>query len=444
MNNGRYKNQNVAVLGAGLSGSAAALLLASEGAQVTVLDSADKHNLLKSTLDNLQVHGVRVICGSETNQNSFAYDWMVLSPGIDPVSPLALNFSSRGIDTISELELGWRSCGLPVIAITGTNGKTTTTELIAQMLNACGQRTIACGNIGKPLSEVAREKQPLDVLTVEVSSFQLEAIRTFRPAISLWLNFAPDHLDRYRSVGEYRAAKLRIFENQTTQDVAIVNAAEALLKIRPHRITFSTYSNNADFRLSNGAIVYENQPVLRLADTKLRGLHNIENVMATLAVGVARGLSFAQMVPAIRDYEPRPHRCEFVRELDGVEYVNDSKATNLDAVEKALAAQTKPVVLIAGGKDKGFTFGPLRPLVKDKVKSALLIGEMAESIGRSWAGAVKSEIAISLADAVERARSTASAGDVVLFSPGTSSFDMFKSYVDRGDQFRKLVQSLPQ
>jgi UDP-N-acetylmuramoylalanine--D-glutamate ligase len=196
--------------------------------------------------------------------------------------------------------------------------------------------------------------------------------------------------------------------------------------------------------LSDGAIVYENQPVLRMADTKLPGLHNIENVMATLAVGVARGLSFAQMVPAIRDYEPRPHRCEFVRELDGVDYVNDSKATNLDAVEKALAAQTKPVVLIAGGKDKGFTFDPLRPLVKDKVKAAVLIGEMAESIRRSWDGAVKSKIATSLADAVERARSLASAGEVVLFSPGTSSFDMFKSYADRGDQFRKLVQTLPQ
>jgi UDP-N-acetylmuramoylalanine--D-glutamate ligase len=166
--------------------------------------------------------------------------------------------------------------------------------------------------------------------------------------------------------------------------------------------------------------------------------------MATLAVGIARGLSFAQMLPTIRDYEPRPHRCEFVRELDGVEYVNDSKATNLDAVEKALTAQTKPVVLIAGGKDKGFTFDPLRSLVKDKVKSAVLIGEMAESIRRSWDGVVKSEIATSLADAVERARGLAIAGDVVLFSPGTSSFDMFKSYADRGDQFRKLVQTLPQ
>jgi len=226
--------------------------------------------------------------------------------------------------------------------------------------------------------------------------------------------------------------------------VAVINAAEALPAIRASRITFSAYSNHADFRLSDGAIVYETQPVLRVADTKLPGLHNIENVMATLAVGIARGLSFAQMLPTIRDYEPRPHRCEFVRELDGVEYVNDSKATNLDAVEKALTAQTKPVVLIAGGKDKGFTFDPLRSLVKEKVKSAVLIGEMAESIRRSWDGAVKTEIATSLADAVERARSLASAGDVVLFSPGTSSFDMFKSYADRGDQFRKLVQTLPQ
>ncbi len=444
MNNGRYKNQNVAVLGAGLSGSAAALLLASEGAQVTVLDSADANNLLKSTLDNLRAHGVRVVCGSEANQISPTYDWMVLSPGIDPVSLLARNFSSRGIDTISELELGWRSCEMPVIAVTGTNGKTTTTELLARMLNACGQRTIACGNIGKPLSEVAREKQPLDVLTIEVSSFQLEAIRKFRPSISLWLNFAPDHLDRYRSVAEYRAAKLRIFENQTEQDVAVVHAAEALPKIRPRRVTFSAYSDRADFRVSDGAIAYENQAVLRLADTKLRGLHNIENLMATLAVGVARGLSFANMIPALRDYEPRPHRCEFVREIHGVEYVNDSKATNLDALEKALAAQTRPVVLIAGGKNKGFNFDPLRSLVKNKVKSAVLIGEMAESIERSWDGAANCEIATSLADAVERARGLARPGDIVLFSPGTSSFDMFKSYADRGDQFRALVQTLPQ
>jgi len=439
----RYNEQNIAVLGAGLSGTAAALLLKAEGARVTVLDSAEEKNLLKSTIDNLRKEGVRVICGKAADEDSSTYQMAVLSPGIDPASRLAGNFSGRKIDMIGELELGWRFCETPAIAVTGTNGKTTTTELLAQMLNACGQRTIACGNIGKPLSEVARERKPLDVLTVEVSSFQLETTQTFHPSISLWLNFAPDHLDRYRSVADYRAAKLRIFENQTEQDVAVVNAAEALPKIRPRRITFSAYSNQADFRLSNGAIVYQNQAVLRLSDTKLRGLHNIENVMATLAAGVARGLLFEQMVPPLRNYEPRPHRCEFVREVDGVDYVNDSKATNLDAVEKALRSQTKPVILIAGGKDKGFTFAPLRSLVKEKARSTILIGEMAESIRRSWSGAVHSEIANSLADAVERAHVVAKPGDVVLFSPGTSSFDMFKSYADRGDQFRTLVQALP-
>jgi len=439
----RYKNQNVAVLGAGLSGTAAALLLKSEGATVTVLDSAEEKRLLKSTIDNLRAQGVNVVAGPQADKDSGKYEFVVLSPGIDPDSPLAQNFSSRKIDMLGELELGWRSCALPVIAITGTNGKTTTTEMLAQMLNACGQRTIACGNIGKPLSEVAREKKDLDVLTVEVSSFQLETIKTFRPSISLWLNFAPDHLDRYRSVAEYHTAKLRIFESQTADDVAVVNANESLPEIAPRKITFSAYTNRSDFRLAEGSIVYQNTSVLRMADTKLRGSHNIENLMATLAAGQARGLSFEEMVPPLCAYEPQPHRCEFVREVRGVGYINDSKATNLDAVEKALLAQSKPVVLIAGGKDKGFTFDPLRSLVKEKVRSTILIGEMAERIARDWGAVVKCEIANSLADAVERAHAIAKPGEVVLFSPGTSSFDMFKSYADRGDQFRSLVQALP-
>jgi len=440
----RYKNQNIAVLGAGLSGTAAAFLLKSEGANVTVLDSAEEKNLLKSTIDNLRSQGVRVICGPAADEDSSAYQMAVLSPGIDPASPLARNFSLRKIEMIGELELGAQFCEIPIIAVTGTNGKTTTTELLAQMLNACGQRTIACGNIGKPLSEVARGNEPFDVLTVEVSSFQLETIQTFHPSVSLWLNFAPDHLDRYRSVTDYRAAKLRIFENQTEKDAAVINAAESLPKIRPRKISFSAYADQADFRLSDGAVVYQNEAVLRLADTKLRGSHNIENLMATLAAGMARGLSFREMVPPLCAYEPRPHRCEFVREVGGVGYINDSKATNLDAVEKALHAQSKPVILIAGGKDKGFTFDPLRSLVKEKVRSTILIGEMAESIRRCWSGAVKSEIANSLADAVERAHAIAKPGEIVLFSPGTSSFDMFKSYAERGDQFRALVQALPQ
>ncbi len=439
----RYKNKNVAVLGAGLSGTAAALLLEAEGAHVTVLDSADEKKLLKPTLENLRAKNVRVLCGAEVERDSSSYDLVVLSPGIDPDSPLAQNFSSRKIETIGELELGWRSCELPVIAITGTNGKTTTTELVAQMLNACGQRTIACGNIGKPLSDIVRRQEKYDVLTVEVSSFQLETIRTFRPSVSAWLNFAPDHLDRYASVAEYRAAKLRIFDYQTADDVAVVNAIELLPKIEARPVTFSAYSDDADFRLEGGAIVYGDEAVLRLADTKLRGSHNIENLMATLAIGLARNLSFAEMVPPLSQYEPQPHRCEFVREVGGATYINDSKATNLDAVEKALLAQNKPVILIAGGKDKGFTFDPLRELVREKVRATILIGEMAESIARDWSEAVPTEIADSLADAVDRARALAKPGEIVLFSPGTSSFDMFKSYADRGDQFRALVHALP-
>jgi UDP-N-acetylmuramoylalanine--D-glutamate ligase len=439
----KYSGKNVAVLGAGLSGTAAALLLRSEGAEVTVLDSADENKLLTSTIANLRARGVTVRCGAAAESDASPYDFVVLSPGIDPISPLAQNFSSRKTETIGELELGWRSVDVPVIAITGTNGKTTTTELLAQMLNACGQRTIACGNIGKPLCEVALEDRDLDVLTVEVSSFQLETIRTFRPAVSVWLNFAPDHLDRYRSVAEYRAAKLRIFENQTAKDVAVINAGESLPRIAARTVTFSAYADQADFRFESGSIVYQNQPVLRMAETKLRGSHNIENVMAALAVGLARGLTFEQMVPPLQTYEPRPHRCEFVREVGGVAYVNDSKATNLDAVEKALLAQDRKVVLIAGGKDKGFTFETLRTLVSEKSRAVILIGEMASRICQDWKDAVPCEIANSLADAVERAHAIAKSGEVVLFSPGTSSFDMFKSYADRGDQFRALVHALP-
>lgn len=440
----RYTDRKVAVLGAGLSGTAAALLLQSEGAVVTVLDSAEEKTLLKTTVENLRTRGIQVIAGPEAERDASHYEMVVLSPGIDPASALARNFIERNIEMLGELELGWRSCSsTPVVAITGTNGKTTTTELLAQMLNACGQRTIACGNIGKPLSEVAREGRDLDVLTVEVSSFQLETISTFRPSVGVWLNFAPDHLDRYRSLADYRKAKLRIFDYQTAEDVTVVNAAEELPPLKARKVTFSAYADHADFRLEGGAIVFKDLPVLRLSDTKLRGSHNIENLMATLAVGLARGLSFAQMVPPLCAYEPRPHRCEFVREIAGVDFINDSKATNLAAVESALRSQSKRVVLIAGGKDKGFDFEPLRPLVGEKVRATILIGEMADRICRDWKGVVPCEIAHSLADAVERAHALATPGEIVLFSPGTSSFDMFKSYADRGDQFRALVHALP-
>ncbi len=436
-----YKNKNVAVLGAGRSGKAAALLLAAEGAKVTLLDSAPEANL--AGLDALRAKGVYLLCGPAAEEDPAVYDLGVLSPGIDPELPLGRNFSRKNIPTIGELELGWQFAQVPVIGITGTNGKTTTTELISQMLNACGQRTIACGNIGKPLVEAVREDEELAVLTVEVSSFQLETIREFHPEIAVWLNFAPDHLDRYPSIREYREAKLRIFEKQTPHDTAVINVAEHLPGLQARVTTFSAWTNDGDFSLGDGWIVYRQQPVLNLAEAQLRGPHNAENMMAALAVGRARGLSFEEMVPPLCAYRAQLHRLELIRTIAEVDYVNDSKATNLDALEKALLSATKPIVLIAGGKDKGFAFDSIAPLIARKVRRAILIGEISERVAQDWREATECELAPSLGAAVERAQALAHAGETVLFSPGTSSFDMFKSYADRGDQFRALVRGLP-
>ena len=435
-----YKNKNIAVLGAGRSGKAAALLLAQEGARVTMLDSAPEEKL--AGLEPLRARGIYLLCGPLAEEDPTVYDLGVYSPGVDPELALARNFSRKNIPTIGELELGWQFCRVPVIGITGTNGKTTTTELIAQMLNACGQRTIACGNIGKPLVEAARESEELAVLTVEVSSFQLETIRAFHPQISVWLNFAPDHLDRYRSIREYRQAKLRIFENQTAGDTAVINAAEDLPALQARVTTFSAWTNQGDFSLGEGWIVYRQQPILNLAQAQLRGPHNAENMMAALAVGRGRGLSFEEMVPPLCAYRAQLHRLELIRTIGGVDYVNDSKATNLDALEKALLSATRPIVLIAGGKDKGFVFDSIAPLVGQKVRRAVLIGEIAPRVARAWREATECELAASLGEAVERAQALAQEGETVLFSPGTSSFDMFKSYADRGDQFLALVRGL--
>jgi UDP-N-acetylmuramoylalanine--D-glutamate ligase len=329
-----------------------------------------------------------------------------------------------------------------VIAITGTNGKTTTTELVARMLNGCGVRTKASGNIGPAFAAVVRESANLDVMTLEVSSFQLEQIRKFRPRVAVWLNLTPDHLDRYASMEAYRAAKLRIFENQTREDFAVVNLRDELPPLAAKKITFSACASGGDFEFRDDTIFHHGSPVFRMSEANLRGLHNVENLMAALGTGLAMGLTFDQMRPPLCSYKPLPHRCELVRELDGVTYVNDSKATNLDALEKALVSETRPVVLIAGGKDKGFEFDTITELVAEKARTVVLIGEMCERIASFWLPKVRCEKATSLAHAVDLARAAANPGDVVLFSPGTSSFDMFKNYADRGNQFRALVHAL--
>ena len=436
-----YANQKIAVLGLGSSGEAAARRLLEEGACVTVLDSGDSEKI-RVAAEALRTAGMTVLLGQEAEKDSTVYDLGVLSPGIDPAVPLVRGFLAKSIPMIGELELSYSLCACPVVAITGTNGKTTTTQLVERMLNACGVRTLAAGNIGPSFAARVRESVNLDLMTLEVSSFQLETIREFRPAISVWLNFQADHLDRYASMEEYYAAKIRVFENQTADDFAIVKLEDKLPPLKAKTITFSAYSQGGDLDLRDGVIHFHGKPVLRMADTQLRGLHNAENLMAALAVGAVRGLDFAPMVESLRIYKALPHRCEHVGTFAGVDYVNDSKATNLDALEKALLSEARPVVLIAGGKDKGFEFDTLTDLVASKARCVVLIGEMAARIAAFWASRVRCEHAATLAEAVEVARANAQPGDVVLFSPGTSSFDMFKSYADRGDQFRKLVQSL--
>lgn len=408
---------------------------------VTLLDSADLKKL-RSKIEKITPLGIALIAGEDAERDTQKYDLGVISPGIDPATPLVQNFLRKRIDMIGELELSFELCACPVVAITGTNGKTTTTELVARMLNACGVRTLASGNIGPAFAATVRKSRALDLMTLEVSSFQLEQIRTFRPRIAVWLNLTPDHLDRYPSMREYRAAKLRIFENQTEEDFAVVNLRDELPPLRAQKITFSAYVRGGDFEFGDGIIFYHGEPVLKMAEAKLRGLHNVENLMAALGTGLAHGLNFAQMAPPLCTYVALPHRGELVRTLDEVDYVNDSKATNLDALEKALDSETRPVILIAGGKDKGFEFAAITELVARKCRQVILLGEMSERIAQLWRTRVPCVQASSLSDAVQRARVAAGRGEVVLFSPGTSSFDMFKNYADRGNQFRAIVQAL--
>ena len=430
------------MLGLGESGEAAARLLVEENAMVTILDSADLKKI-RSKIERITPLGVAILAGAEAVSHVPDYDLAVLSPGIDPASPLVQNFLRKRIDMIGELEFAFELCVCPVVAITGTNGKTTTTQLVEQMLNACGVKTVAAGNIGPAFSSVVKQSPQLDLMTLEVSSFQLEAVRAFRPRIAVWLNFAADHLDRYATMDEYRRAKLRIFENQSAEDFAVVNVRDlGRIATRAQLVTFSAYVPGADFEFRDGAIFYRGQKVLAMRDTNLRGLHNAENLMAALGVGVAHGLDFDRMLPPLRAYKPLPHRCELVRTIDSVAYVNDSKATNLDALEKALLSETCPVVLIAGGKDKGFEFDSIAELVAQKAHHVVLIGEMAGRIGHMWGARVPCVQAGSLSEAVALARQKSRPGDVVLFSPGTSSFDMFKNYEDRGDQFREIVQTM--
>ncbi len=430
--------KHLVILGAGRSGRAAAALALREGACVSVWDTAGPEAFAgMPAAAALHPHataedGRAVVC-----------DLLVVSPGIDSYGPYVAAFAAQAGEVIGEVELAARYYAGRIIGITGTNGKTTTTELVERILARADLGGAACGNYGVPFAEIVLQDPPPAAVALELSSFQLETIRTLHPVVAIWLNFAPDHMDRYPTVAAYRAAKLRVFENQTAADTAVVRAGEELPPLAARVTTFSTIDGSADW-FSNGHTVHHGgEVVLDLTqDTGLRGLHNAENAMAAMAACHALDIPFALMAAALHGYAPPAHRCELIRTLDGVEYLNDSKATNLHALESALRSQTRPVVLLAGGKDKGLDYSPVLPLLRTKAVACVTFGQIATPLAELFAPAVTSQAVATLAQAVAAARLLAPRGSSILLSPGTSSFDQFSGYEQRGDAFRNLVHQL--
>lgn len=433
--------KSVAILGAGGSGYAAAALARRRGAEVAAFDSGDPEKLAAATARFADI-GVALTCGEAALHAPRRFDLTVLSPGIDRVWPIARAFDEASGELIGEIEFAWRMGSAPVIAITGTNGKTTTTGLVTAMLRGAGLRAIAAGNIGLPYSEVVLSGESYDWIVLEVSSFQLETIAGFAPRIAVWLNFAPDHMDRYATVEDYHAAKFRVFENLGADGLAVCKL-ESNPGPAARTVTFSAFCQDAVLGYGSGEIVHrESGRAFPFSSCRLQGKHNAENVMAALAVADELGLAWDLVRKPIQEFSPPPHRCEKVAVIDGVTYLNDSKSTNLHSLESALAGQEDPVVLIAGGKNKGLDFSELRPLAAKMVREAVCIGEIAGQIEVAWNGAVPCRAAGSLEKAVAEARNLARPGEIVLFSPGTSSFDMFSGYEARGEAFRKAVLAL--
>lgn len=441
----KFAGQHFAILGAARSGLAAARLAARHGARVTLFDEGAPEKLA-ANIEAAHAMGFKTVIGEDARHCTIAegeYDLAILSPGFDVNWPLPTKFTYAGVPLTGEMEFGFTLTGMPMIAITGTNGKSTTTELISAVFNGCGKRSLPCGNHGMALCEVIVSNEPYDVLALEVSSFQLETIATFKPHISLWLNFAPDHLDRYDSEASYFAAKYRIFENQDADDYAIVNAqdVQALGALTPKLITFSA-THDAEFEYRAGKFYHLGSLIGDALTVPLRGRHNMENILATLAAGWLHGFSFSQMLRAIESYEPPKHRCELVREWNGIEFINDSKATNLHALESCVRSLERPLVLIMGGKEKGLDYSPLRAAIPGTVRSIVTIGEIGTKLSEQFRDLVPCTPAADMAEAVQLAASVALRGDAVVLSPGTSSFDMYSGYAERGEHFRRAVLSL--
>ena len=434
----KLKGQNVAILGAGRSGRAAAELCIKLGAKVTVYDS----NEIKGEWpDAIHLEGESTHEAAESK----SFDLVVLSPGIETQGEFAQAFAKKSEGFIGEMELGFQNYNGLVVAITGTNGKTTTTELISAFLNEGGVSCVPCGNHGRPLSDVAMEENPPAAVALEASSFQLETIDTFQPEVAVWLNFAADHMDRYKTLEEYRDAKNRIFENMNEDQTVVARSGEELDSIKSRVVRFMSEwdeEEGCEFQMRNGYIYHQDEPFVCMEDTNLRGLHNAENVMAAVGAAQAAGVELEAMKKALKTFTPPAHRCELIRTLHNVEYLNDSKATNLHALESALRALSRPIVLIAGGKEKGLDYGPLSEVLRERTIGTITFGEIGSKLGKLFSQSVETKTVETLDEAVKLAQGLAPHGATVLFSPGTSSFDQFSSYIERGEAFRQIVNQL--
>jgi UDP-N-acetylmuramoylalanine--D-glutamate ligase len=449
--------KHVLVVGLARSGLAVARFLKGRGALVTITDQAAETGL-GGSLEQARQLGVALELGGHRAESWLAADLIVISPGVPHTLDPLCAARQRGVPVIGEVELAARYIQRPILAVTGTNGKTTTTELLGRMLASSGRRVFVGGNIGNPLIEIVDRDDQLDAIVAEISSFQLDTIDTFKPHVAVLLNITPDHLDRYADLEAYAASKARIFENQTEDDFAVCNGNDPLVQQQCGSIPsqrFSFFNRPPENGgMGNGAVITPIQVAfvlpgsvqgrVDLSRCRLTGPHNRENIAAACLAALAFGADPAGIQKAVDQFQGLDHRMESVATVNGVSFVNDSKATNVDAVVRALECFDSPVILIMGGRNKGYDFSPLDSHIRRRVKRLILYGEAGPEIQAVLGNSAidGSERTKDLSQAVSLAYAQAAAGDTVLLSPACASFDLFGSYAERGESFRRLVKEL--
>ena len=448
-----FFKKKVLVLGGGISGVGVAKVLAQSGAKVLLSDNKKTPAILADETA-LAANGVELAIGEQTVQLLDSLDCLVLSPGISLYAPLPRLATERGIEVVSEVEVAYRLCNIPLIAITGTNGKTTTTALLGELLISSGYNTVVGGNIGAALSLEIANNSEADVVVAEISSYQLEAAREFRPHIAVMLNLTPDHLERHKTMEEYLAMKAKIFSRQQADDYLVLNydddklrllavtaAAQVIWFSRRERLEQGVYINNGQIVIVIGDKKIELMPTSKL---KLLGAHNIENVLAAVACAYLFGANLNAMVSTLQQFAGVEHRIEWVRELSGINFYNDSKATNPESTIPALEAFEQPIILLAGGKDKNTALDELMARVREKNVRLIVFGEAAERFVRAAQSAMISNVSETkdLPAALRIAKAMATAGDVVLLSPACASYDQYSNFEERGRHFKQLVNEL--